>query len=197
MNAMLQRKDVRIGAVIAIVIILVFAVGMKKKTTTQPLPEELAGVEDEVVNDRVVEDSNSSFNLTEQTFIVDGHTASLINGKADVTTATGVSKIAILEGSAFADVDGDQKKDAVVLLRNDTGSNVFYYVSAVLSGNTSQATNSVLLGDRIRIKEISIDQGIISVTILERAKGEVVTVLPTVSVVHTYRLVSGVLTQIN
>ncbi len=196
MNEMLQRKDVQIGAIIALIIILAVFVWMKKNRVESVATDTETKVELETADGRVVEDSVSSFDLGNQMYMIDGQSVSLFDGTGELKNTTGVLKIALLEGSAFADINSDGIKDAVVLLRSDSGTTIKYYLSVVLSGSTVLATNSIELGDRIRIKEISIDKGVVSVSILTRAPGEAMTILPTIPVTHTYQVVNGVLSLI-
>ena len=122
----------------------------------------------------------------------------LVDGVVSSSVAPGsvsIVRTSVLEGPAFANVDSDGMRDAVVILRDEPGgTGIFYYVSTLLTNNgVEQSSNALLLGDRVRIKEISVEGGVISVKILERAEGEAMSVVPTVERIMKYRVNSGVL----
>ena len=133
-------------------------------------------------------------------YMIEARNVSLADGVALSQAAEGsatVVRTSVLEGPAFADVDGDDLKDAVVILRDEPGgSGIFYYVSTLLSGSGGKSTNAILLGDRIRIRLIQIENRIINITISERAAGEAFAVSPTHERTLHFRINSGVLEAI-
>lgn len=138
---------------------------------------------------------SESVDIKNQTYIIDDREVELKDGQGESSVVEGsatMAKTTLLSGPAFADLNGDNIKDAVVILRDEPGgSGLFYHVAAVLSGiEKSHSTNTLFLGDRIRIQSISIDSGIITVTILERKPNEPFSVAPSLEQVHKFK-VSG------
>lgn len=113
------------------------------------------------------------------------------------SSSASVVKTTILEGTAFADIDGDGKKDAVAILRDEPDkTGIFYYLTVLLANaNPPMSTNSILLGDRIRIKEISITEEGIVVSILDRKDGESFQVEPTSSKIFKFNVIEGSLVE--
>jgi len=69
---------------------------------------------------------------------------------------------------AFGDLNGDGGEDAAVILVSDPGgSGTFYDLAAVINSNgKAKHTDSVFLGDRVKVEDISIRTGQIVVTIV-------------------------------
>jgi len=80
------------------------------------------------------------------------------------------------------DVNGDDKPDTALLLRNEPGgSGTFYYaVLAVNDGGSYRASNVLALGDRIVPKSIDFSDGRFVYRFLERKPGEPMAAEPTV-----------------
>ncbi|MBL1174241.1 hypothetical protein [Pantanalinema sp. GBBB05] len=72
---------------------------------------------------------------------------------------------------AVGDLNGDRQLDAMVLLAVNTGgSGVFMYLAPVLQqGNRLQSGSPLLLGDRVRVQSIMIDQSRAKVDMLTHA----------------------------
>lgn len=113
------------------------------------------------------------------------------------SSSASVVKTTILEGTAFADIDGDGKKDAVAILRDEPNkTGIFYYLTVLLANaNPPMSTNSILLGDRIRIKEISITTEGIIVSVLDRKEGESFQVEPTNPKTFKFNVIEGSLVE--
>lgn len=142
------------------------------------------------------EDSPVSFiDIKNIDYKIDSRLVKIRDGVATESLAQSGATIrtSLLEGPAFADIDLDGKKDAVVILRDEPGgTGIFYYASVVLANaNPMISTNSVLLGDRIRIKEIVITGEMIKITILERLSGEAMTKEPSIEKTLLFRVVEG------
>ncbi len=187
---MMQKKETMIGiGAIIVVALAVFLFGSRNTTAPQEIPEEIErAIEGRMSSDYAATDidlGNTVYTIDDRRIpLVDGSFESAVNG------SSAVYKTKLLEGPAFADVDGDGVKDAVVLLRDETGgTGIFYYTAAVLSKAGSWlATDTVFIGDRIRIKEISIDNGVISISVLERGDGEAMTAEPTLPMVYQFKI---------
>ena len=142
--------------------------------------------------------SGEPIDVKNANYLIESREILLEDGVASAPAAPGSASIirtSVLEGPAFADIDGDNEKDAVVILRDEPGgTGIFYFVSTLLTNNGAQrSSNSLLLGDRIRIKEIAIESGLISIKILDRASGDAMAVAPSVEKTLTFRLNSKVL----
>ncbi len=188
MNEFMKKKGVWTAALIVIIVLLVVYSRMQRKEATKLSP--VSDSDTTQVDTRVQGDSGLTLDVRNGTYTIDGTPIAVVDGVAtsQIADSATMRKTTILEGPAFGDINGDGLKDGVVLLRDETGgSGVFYYVAGVLGQTNSQkTTNAILLGDRIRIKEISLDGNTISVTILERAEGEAMTTVPTVTKVVTF-----------
>lgn len=112
-------------------------------------------------------------------FIFDSETIVLSNGKH--TTSFG-EETTILDDETFGDLNNDNKDDSVVLLsRTGLGSGNFIYVAAYISGPVSyKGTNAVFLGDRVAPQNISIRNGVVVITYLDRRENEPFAAEPTV-----------------
>jgi hypothetical protein len=94
---------------------------------------------------------------------------------------------------ASGDLNDDGADDKVVILNAETGgSGAFTYLAAVLYENgEAKPVASVLLGDRIQLRTIGIDHGIIRVTLLTRRPDEPMTAAPTVEERKSFKLEDG------
>lgn len=88
----------------------------------------------------------------------------------------------LLEEKAYGDINADGKEDVVVLLaRSGGGSGVFIHVAAYVSGLVNyKGTNTVFLGDRVAPGSISIRNGVITVSYLDRDPEEALAAEPTI-----------------
>ncbi len=73
-----------------------------------------------------------------------------------------------LEHYAIGDMDSDGNDDAAIILSSHgMGSGTFYELTALLAGNGAiSQTNSIVIGDRIRVESLSIEQGRITLDVL-------------------------------
>jgi hypothetical protein len=201
-KTIMERKDILIGvAVVVVIALLVFGFGSKKteapeEIVTNDANDALSGSDSETAVGPTWEADSSNLDLGNVKYSVDGESVKLTGGQSAMIDG---KKITLLEGPAFADLNADNAKDAVVLLREDTGgSGIFYHAAAVLSVSLGggEATNSIFLGDRIRIKQIAVAQGIITISTLERAEGEPMVAEPTTPRTRIFRLEGKELVEI-
>ncbi len=131
--------------------------------------------------------SNASFKF-------DDEVIQLSKGRS--TTSSG-EETAILDKETFGDVNADGKDDAVILIsQTGGGSGNFIYVAAYVSGPVSyKGTNAVFLGDRIAPGNVSIKNGVINVTYLDRGADEPFAAEPTISVTKELVYQSGELVE--
>jgi len=120
------------------------------------------------------------------TYLIEGRAVHLIDGSREVAAALGSAtkiRTAVLGQPVYGDIDGDGDKDAALLLTHDPGgSGTFYYVAAAISLNGRyQATNTVLLGDRIAPMDITIRSGTVVVKFADRRLEEPMSTAPSVN----------------
>lgn len=193
----MDKNKIVVGGIIVFIIIAVFIWWPGR-----------VGIDDGSQNKDLLENSKDNGDLSFETlpdiknqeYTIDERKIKLQNGEAKTALVGGSSALGetkVLDGPAYADIDGDNYKDAVVILRDEPGgSGLFYHVAAVVtdSGNT-HATNSVFLGDRIRIKSISIGRDDITIVTLTRMPNEPFATMPTVEKVVTLKYEGGLLVE--
>jgi hypothetical protein len=176
----MNKNQTTIGVVVAIVLIgfLVWS-AQSKDETKAPVASPVFPAEINLDTEpKATEPSTTDpIDVKNETYTIDDRSIALtagVNQTAGIGTTTVSTKTTLLNDPAFTDIDRDGKSDAVVILRDETGgSGMFYYAAVVLSNNgTTKVSNSVFLGDRVRIKAIRALSGIISVDILDRATTE-------------------------
>lgn len=104
--------------------------------------------------------------------------------------------VSFIDPYAFGDLDGDGVEDAAVLLaENSGGSGTFIYLAAVLNRNGSpQNMATQLLGDRVQVNSMSIEDGEIVVDMITHGPDDPMC-CPTQQVVQTYELRDNELVQ--
>ncbi len=136
------------------------------------------------------------------TYTIDRRTVTLSNGVFEEPAAPGSAAKAttrLTDKRASADLNGDGKADAAVVLTfSGGGSGTFYYVVVLLGqgGGKGTATNTIMLGDRLGVDAVRIDGGKILVDILERRPGEPFATAPSVRVTRMFQVKEGALTEV-
>lgn len=94
----------------------------------------------------------------------------------------------LTDNIAYGDLNDDSKNDAAFLLiQTNPGTGVFFNLAAYISGVVNyKGTNAIFLGDRVTPKTISIKNGIITVTYLDRTASEAMTDDPTLLVTKSF-----------
>ena len=97
--------------------------------------------------------------------------------------------VTLSDKMAFGDLNGDGKEDAAVILVTDPGgSGTFLYLAAVINQNGSpNNVASQLLGDRVKVKSLSIRSGEITVEVIKHGPGDPLC-CPTLETTQDYRL---------
>jgi len=129
------------------------------------------------------------------TYRIESEEVALVDGKAEEEAAPGSATKIITQTTEYM-IEGDLQHGtgatldgAVVLTQDPGGSGTFYYVGATLQqadGIYVAADEAYLLGDRIDIKEIKIEDRVIYVTYLDRNEEDSMTDIPTVEVTKQY-----------
>lgn len=97
--------------------------------------------------------------------------------------------------TAEGDLDFDGEPDAAAVVAEASSQDVLLHLHALLSdGEQTQDVSARLLGDRLEIRRLSIDDGLIRVDLMIRNPGEPVTVPPSVPVSTYYALTERGLT---
>ena len=121
---------------------------------------------------------------------IDNQVFSLRDGLAEIPAAAGsagTNTVRIVGEPVMGDINSDGKDDAALLIRNDPGgSGTFYYaVVAVNDGGSWWATNTVLLGDRVKPEKVEYRDGRFVYRFLERRPEEPMATTPKVEKVVT------------
>jgi len=128
-------------------------------------------------------------------------TAQLKDGVFEEPAAPGSAtkiKVQLGKDPAFGDLNGDGVEDAIVtLVVEPGGSGTFTYLAPVINDHgTPKPGAAVLLGDRIIIKSVSIQNGEVVVTMLTRKPDEPMSAEPTVEVTRTFKLQGDQLVEV-
>ena len=129
------------------------------------------------------------------TYLVDGQTIRLIDGRNETEAAPGsATKIitSIFGRPVYGNIDGEGGADAALFLTHDQGgSGTFYYIAASLCINGFyRGTRAVLLGDRVAPKQVIIRNGLIIANYAGRKIDEPMTTAPSVGI-SRYLVVEG------
>jgi hypothetical protein len=100
---------------------------------------------------------------------------------------------------ALGDINDDGKDDSVVVLvQNGGGTGTFFYIAGVVSSPLAyKGTNAVFVGDRISPQSISINNGVITLSYLDRKSDEPFDAEPSVRTTKTYIYSSGEILERN
>ena len=115
--------------------------------------------------------------LQNLTITINGEKFTLSNGVAENESApgsAGKNTVRIVGDPVAADVTGNGKTDAALLIRNDPGgSGIFYYaIFAINDTGSYRATNALPLGDRIVPQTVDATDGRVVYRFLERESGQ-------------------------
>ena len=121
-------------------------------------------------------------NASSATFTFDEGTVTLSQGHFE--NKDDFEETTLLPETAYGDLNNDGKNDSVVLLaRSGGGSGVFIYAAVYISGPINyKGTNALFLGDRIAPEDISIANGVVTISYLDRREDEALAAEPTIEV---------------
>lgn len=133
-------------------------------------------------------------NPSNATFLFDDGPITLSQGRNERKLSASspiVEETILTEHAAYGDLNGDDRSDAAVLLARTGGSAGFFiYVAAFVSGpGAYKGTNAAYIGDRVNPTSISVEDGTITVSYLDREPDEAFAAVPTVplSISFVYR----------
>ena len=173
--------------VIFTIFVLIIGVGIGFIIAKQ-LPEE-----DFVISMR------KNFNPLNTTYVIENQSITLTDGFSDKEVVPGSSsKIKTIKWNEpiNGDLNADDIDDATfILTQNSGGSETFYYIVVAINDQVDKktiGTNGILLGDRITLQNMSIENGIITVNYTNRKKEESMTDSPSIGV-SKYFILDGIL----
>lgn len=140
---------------------------------------------------------NMTYRLDEA---VDG-TVLLQDGLYEEAGANGAASMLSVEMAdryATGDLNDDDLPDAaVVLIVAPGGSGVFVYLAAVVNEHgTAKHAASTMLGDRVRVDGVAIEEDIIAVDLVKQGPGDPMAA-PTQQITERYRLRNNALVPVN
>ena len=111
------------------------------------------------------------------TYWIEGDTVALVDGRCERAAAQGSAmkvRTTVWQQPVYGDLDGDGDGDtALVLIHSPGGSGTFYYVAAAINvTGRYHGTKAILLGDRIKPKDLAIRQCQIVVDYADRRPNE-------------------------
>ena len=135
-------------------------------------------------------------NPSNATFQFDGQPVTLTNGKnvSPVSPDSAMSVETDLTNTiAYGDLNNDGKDDAAfILVQDGGGSGTFLYVAAFVSGNVSyKGTSAIFVGDRVQPESISIKNGVVTLTYLDRNASDPMSATPSVETTKTFVFKNG------
>lgn len=135
------------------------------------------------------------FNPLDTTYNIEDGAITLIDGKMEKEIASGSAskiKTEVWGKPVEADLTDDGVIDAALILTYSAGgSGTFYYIAASLHNFESKitnGTNGILLGDRIAVKNLSVNGRDIAVEYMAREKDQPMVVPPSISITRHFRV---------
>lgn len=117
----------------------------------------------------------------EKTVLADGHASEKIPG----TTAIIITEV--IHKPIFADLDGDNTKEAaLILMQHSGGSGTFIYLA--VAADNGELIESYFLGDRVRVEAMKIFKNQITVEYLDRSKYDPMSAKPMKKTIKKFRL---------
>lgn len=147
------------------------------------------------VADSAVEIDSIGANPLQATYSLDGLEVTLRDGRFDEPAAPGAASrttLSVFGSPVYGDLDGDQDRDAaVILVHQGGGSGTFYYLAAALVEDRGyRGSNALLLGDRIVPGFVRINNRNIIADFLEREVSQPFSAAPTIAV-SRYAFIDG------
>jgi hypothetical protein len=137
--------------------------------------------------------------LKNMTYSIENRQITLVNGIYEEQIPGSATKetIQLSDYVATGQLNGNTGA-AAILIDTPGGSGTFYYLTAIFVKNDRyQTTNSALLGDRIKIQSLSIENEIIKVIALDREPTDPMSAEPTVQKNLEFKIESGQLVPVS
>lgn len=121
----------------------------------------------------------------------------LHDGRYESANADARETVMLMEPRPTGDLDGDGREDAAVLLvSSGGGSGVFVELAAVVNrGGVAVHVASAPLGDRVKVKSLAIQEGVIRVEMVTHDEDDAAC-CPTLDVTISYGLRGGRLVEV-
>lgn len=151
------------------------------------------------------------FDIFNATYIIEEGEYPLVDGRLEENIFDGIDVRVKAEvwdiRPGIGDLNGDGVDEiALIIAREILGYNVkgkyggkFYFLAVALDDRESGkvvGTNAIIIGERVAVESVSVDEGVIIVDYLARKDGEPVTVEPTIKSVKRFVLNEGVLEEV-
>jgi hypothetical protein len=190
-----NKKTTKIIIIILLLIIigLVVYVFIDSKDTKQ---NKFANI-----NTSATSTKNVNFDPLNFTYTLEDEEVTLVDGisKTDIVPGSAEKlETTVYEKPAIGDLNGDKKNDSALLLVQDSGgTGLFYYLVAVVSDvGVVKNTNSIFIGDRIDPVSVTIENGKVKLSYIDRNVDEPMTAEPTVKITKYLEVKNNVLAEV-
>ncbi|MES2214095.1 MAG: hypothetical protein V4465_01750 [Patescibacteria group bacterium] len=173
---------------IIIVILIGWALWHAYKTSTAPQgPSSQAPTNTQVTSGHP--------DASKATFTFEDGPITFKDGKSEIKIAdsSAIQETEMTNTIGYGDINNDDKEDmAGVIIQTGGGSGTFFYLAAYVSGPLAyKGSNAVFLGDRISPQSVSIKNGVINVSYLDRKPDEPFDAEPTVKTSKDFTFSKG------
>lgn len=132
---------------------------------------------------------------------IDDQVIQLEKGKYVQKIAPGTASemyVALSDWLVLGDLNGDRQADAAVILITNNGSTGkhYYLVPVLRQGNQLVALNAILIGERISIVSMIIEDQQIDVVYLDREPGDSMVALPKIEIRRRFSIKSNTLAEL-
>lgn len=140
-------------------------------------------------HDAIIQGVDSCINPYNHSYLIEKEKVVLHNGQSRVSIPGSAAVILtqVIHKPVYVDLDGDNIKEAVSILMQETGgTGTFYYLAVADEGD--KIIESYFLGDRIKIDSVKAVNNIIFVEYYERGAGQPMASKSTVKVSKKFKL---------
>lgn len=175
-----------------VLIIIILAAGLLwylvHKTTNTPIPTTGTSTAQTSTLAAHPDPKNASFQFEDSAVqLKDGVNQTPVEGSAMV------ERTELADVVGYGDLNNDSKEDTgVILIQSGGGTGIFFYVAGFASSPTGyKGTNALFLGDRISPKSITIKNGLMTVTYLDRKETDPFSTEPTIPTTKVFKFSKG------
>lgn len=137
---------------------------------------------------------NATYQIGETFFpLVDG-----VAARPAAPDSATIERVKVVFGPVAGDLDGDRMPDAALALAYEPGGSgtfIFLAAAVAVSDGTMAGSRTIALGDRVLVRSLVIERGVITVELLTRKEGESFAAPPTVPGIRRFILVGGSLVE--